>query len=117
VGRKRAQPPQEESPPERAAWGRECVAQAAESKKSRGEWFVVAQPGQAVLLRLAFSPPQAGQASAARVRAVAAVFESACLQERLAPELAQRGKVLAALAAAAAQASSQEWETTLVRAV
>jgi len=71
-----------------AAWAWECAAQAAATKKSMAEWFVMEQPGQVVLLRRAFSPPQAGRASAARVRLALAAFESARLQERLASELA-----------------------------
>ena len=71
-----------------AAWAWECAAQAAATKKSMAEWFVMEQPGQVVLLRRAFSPLQAGRALAARVRLALAVFESARLQERLARELA-----------------------------
>jgi hypothetical protein len=81
------------------------------------EWIVVEQPGQTVLLRLAFLLPQAGWASAPRVRAALAAFGRTCSLERLVRELARWEQVLAAFAPAAALVSSQEWETTSVRAV
>jgi hypothetical protein len=62
----------------RAAWARECVTQAAATKESMAEGFVMEEQGQAVLLRLAFSPPQAGRASVAPVRVALAVFALAC---------------------------------------
>jgi hypothetical protein len=81
------------------------------------EWIVVEQPAQTVLLRLAFLLPQAGWASAPRVPAALAAFGRACSPERLVRELARWEQALAAFAPAAALVSSQEWETTSVRAV
>jgi hypothetical protein len=71
--------------------------------------FVVEQLEQWVLLRLAFSPPQAERASAPRARVASAVFVRANSRERSAENLAQQ---VQALVESAAQASSREWETT-----
>ena len=96
----------------RAPWARECADRAPEAKGQMTEWFVMEQRGQMVLLRPEFSLPQARRAWVQQVRVALAVFARACSQERLARDLAQREQVLAAFAAAA-QASSQGWETTI----
>jgi hypothetical protein len=81
-------------------------------KEPMAKSFVVEQLEQWVLLRLAFSLPQAERASAPRARAASAVFVRADSRERSAENLAQRVQALAALVESAAQASSREWETT-----
>lgn len=81
------------------------------------ELYVVEQPGQTVLLRLATSLPRAGRASVQQVRVALAVFARASLWERLVEQVARKEQALAAFAVVAAQASSLKWETTAVQAV
>jgi hypothetical protein len=86
-------------------------------KEQIAESFAAEQPGKTVLLRLAFLLPQAGRASAPRVRAALAAFARACSLERLVRELARWEQALAVFAPAVPLASSQKWETPSVRAV
>ena len=98
---------------EARAW--EYAAQAAGTKEQMAEW--AEPPEQTVLRQPVFSLARVRLVSALQAWVAVAAFEPAYSQERLARVLAQGEQALAAFAASAAQASSQEWETTLVRAV
>ena len=94
----------------RAALARECAALGAGKLEPKAEWFAVEQPGQTVLVQLAFSQRRAKRALAQQARAAP--------RERLVWEVARREKALAASpTAASAQVASPRQETTSARAI
>ncbi len=117
MAQRRALTRQEEFALVREALAREYTTLAAGTSGRMAEWFAVEQPGQAVLLPLAFSRQQAKQVFAQQARVAPVVFAQARPWERSVQEVARREKALAASPSfAGAQVASPKAETTSAQA-